>query len=489
MRRIPPISSAHALITKQRVLVIILAPLLLFTVASIPSLSAQPVTKRQYVADSQLGLYSIDDTYINSNTTYNLSYPFLGEKTFDGAIAATIRQNKEQFMQSLAEVPHYAPSQLSIRYTTHFYNDTYLSLSLTSQQTIGDTTSTQETTFLYDRHDRQLVSLNDLFTSEKYTEVLAKSSHAALKKQLKKAYDRTIVEQYTQPKEEAFANFIINKKQQLQLVFQPNTVAPADQGIIKVTVGGAKLRDLTAKKIAKNLIKIPPKPQSKNATQETPPPVVVNLNPVPVPQADPSGVDCAAVQCIALTLDDGPKHETSQMLNILDANNAKATFFVLGMQAERYPNTIRRIHNSGHTIGNHTYDHQNLQQLSLTDARGQIARTGDILQDIIGVRPGIARAPFGAIDHGLAAAIGIPFIGWSVDPQDWMIRDAAHVCSTIVDRTYGGAIILAHDIHQSSVDGLRCAIPQLIQRGFVFVTVPQLLGFGAEAPPTIYSSR
>lgn len=482
--------SVHKTITKPRVAVFILALILLAVAISLPALLKSSHTMRQKLTNPELGLYSITDTYTKNNATYDLAFPFLGEQAFDTEIAKTANQAKKDFAQALHEVPAFTPSQLRIKYTTYFYNENYLSLALTTEQAIGEQQQTQVTTFLYDRHEQKILPLKALFAKDNAPESLGKIARTTLKKKLKAKYKKERATEYTSYNAEATSGFIIDDTQQLELVFQPDTVAPADEGVVYLPIAGKSIRDITAKKIAGSLIKLPPEPKPQPANQPaSPPPPAVNLNPTPVPQADPSGVDCAVAKCVALTFDDGPKGETSTLLDILDANNAKATFFVLGLQAERYPDILHRIKNSGHSVGNHTYDHQDLMKLSVADAAGQITRTGDVIQSIIGIRPGIARAPYGSVDQQLAAHLGMPFIGWSVDTQDWMVKDAAQICNIAVNGAHPGAIILAHDIYPSSVEGFRCAIPQLVQRGFVLVTVPQLLGFGPNTPPGVYSSR
>ncbi|RUT27696.1 polysaccharide deacetylase [Paenibacillus zeisoli] len=128
---------------------------------------------------------------------------------------------------------------------------------------------------------------------------------------------------------------------------------------------------------------------------------------------------------VYLTFDDGPTKLTDQVLSILSRNKIKGTFFVLGEQAERYPEVIRRISESGHVIGNHTYDHEYKKLYhNFSEFWGQIKQTEEILRNITGTRPELIRAPggtFGHFDHNYFKLLeqgGYTVFDWDVDTRD-----------------------------------------------------------------------
>ena len=91
---------------------------------------------------------------------------------------------------------------------------------------------------------------------------------------------------------------------------------------------------------------------------------------------------------VGLTFDDGPDPDyTEELLDGLKERNVKATFFLLGKQAEQYPEMVKRIHEEGHLIGNHSYSHVNLATLSATDAENQIRKTNEVIFKITGKYP------------------------------------------------------------------------------------------------------
>lgn len=479
-----PVKQWRSLASKQRATILTLVLFLFVVISSMPLFSANEFSSPQYFPMSELKMMNVNTEYSTGGATYRITYPYADDETFDKAVGKIIAKDKARFANAFTKKPR-AHGTMQLHYLAHFHNERYVSLSFVSWQTIDGRATTHEYTLFYDRQKKHITPLADIFKTKKYQQILAKSLQKDLQKVLKSRYHK----QSSDGLARHVSDFIINKKRQLVLVFQPGVVAKASHGVVAVAVDSETLRNIITKD-TRRLLKLPapPKPQPEKPTTKQALPSV-NLTPSPIPQADPSGVDCATTQCLALTFDDGPAGSTPELLDILAANNAHATFFVLGMQAESYPDLLRHIQNKGHVIGNHTYDHQNLEELSVADAAGQINRTADVIQSITGIRPGIARAPYGAINPGLAQTLGLPFIGWSIDTQDWMYRDAAHVCTYIVSHAHAGGIILAHDVHQTSVEAMRCAIPQLIQRGFTLVTVPQLLGLATNTPPGIYSSR
>lgn len=197
----------------------------------------------------------------------------------------------------------------------------------------------------------------------------------------------------------------------------------------------------------------------------------VKTTPPPVAPIKP---DCAVATCLALTFDDGPTTTTEPLLDVLKAHDAKATFFLLGIQVERYPVLAQRILRDGHAIGNHTYGHRDLMTIPLHEAQWEITHTSNIIESTTGYRPVIARAPYGSISDQRAQELGLPFVKWTVDIKDWEIKDAGQICQGVLAAASRNAVILSHDMYQSTLEGYTCAIPELKKRGFTLVGVQDL---------------
>lgn len=151
---------------------------------------------------------------------------------------------------------------------------------------------------------------------------------------------------------------------------------------------------------------------------------------------------------VALTFDDGPDAVvTPQILDILKEHDIKATFFILGDRAKRHPETVQRIAEEGHTIGNHSWSHPNFKELTLEEATKQITDTQEELNDIIGYRPSLFRPPYGALDADKEKAIqnmDLAVVNWSVDTMDWSGVSAQEIMRIIDKQLKPGGIILQH---------------------------------------------
>lgn len=179
---------------------------------------------------------------------------------------------------------------------------------------------------------------------------------------------------------------------------------------------------------------------------------------------------------VALTFDDGPGKFTNEILDILEANGAKATFFMLGECVDSYgQDTIPRMQELGCELGNHSYDHPNLTDLSEDQIKDQFNRTDDSIAAITGGDIStLARTPFGAQDEAITGYIGKPCIYWNLDTEDWRTKDVQSNISVVLDRVQDGDIILMHDIWETTKESVKTIIPELVKRGFQLVTVSEL---------------
>ena len=185
---------------------------------------------------------------------------------------------------------------------------------------------------------------------------------------------------------------------------------------------------------------------------------------------------------IALTFDDGPHYKyTAEILDILKEYEIKATFFVVGELAERYPELIEREIREGHELGNHTNSHPKLTELSLAGLIGEIKETETILASHQ-YSPKLFRPPegrFGKEVEETAEALGYRIILWSVDTRDWAHTPADKIVKNVMQNTKSGSIILCHDFigkNSPTPEALRIFIPALLKEGYEFVTVSELIG-------------
>lgn len=184
---------------------------------------------------------------------------------------------------------------------------------------------------------------------------------------------------------------------------------------------------------------------------------------------------------IALTFDDGPSDRyTAEILDILQEYDVKATFFIVGVNAEKSPDLLRRIVREGHEIGNHTYSHPHLQKMDATTLAAELARTDALIRRITGNSPTLFRPPEGVVTTSVKAAAmdgGYRLVLWSIDTRDWALNPVSNILRTVKREASDGDIILFHDWvagNSPTPAALRQVIPWLLAEGYEFVTAGQL---------------
>lgn len=185
--------------------------------------------------------------------------------------------------------------------------------------------------------------------------------------------------------------------------------------------------------------------------------------------------DEPVVKKIALTFDDGPHSKyTMKLLDGLKARNVKATFFILGVNAERSPEILKRMNDDGHVIGNHTYSHVKLTCISKDKAIAEILNTSQLIYDTTGQTVKYIRPPYGFISKSLKTETNLTPIMWTIDPRDWSVLNTKKVTNYVVKHAKNNDIILLHDIFDTSVDAALQIVDQLQAKGFTFVTIDEL---------------
>lgn len=188
---------------------------------------------------------------------------------------------------------------------------------------------------------------------------------------------------------------------------------------------------------------------------------------------------------VALTFDDGPRKETTEvLLDGLRERGVQVTFFVIGTQIGCVGNEdlLLRMKEEGHQVGNHTYSHVRLQTARRETILEEIQKNEVILQEILGQGEYWLRPPYGMIGKKQTDLVKTPMIYWSLDPEDWKLLDAGKVADLVVERVQDGDIVLLHDFYPSSVEAALQIIDRLQPEGYVFVTVEELFRIKGVTP-------
>ena len=190
---------------------------------------------------------------------------------------------------------------------------------------------------------------------------------------------------------------------------------------------------------------------------------------------------------IALTFDDGPDEKyTPQILAVLKEHNVPATFFLLGINVQKYPGMVQRISEGNHVIGNHSWSHPDFSTLSKQGIIDEVMKTEKLLHEIVGLRTSLIRPPYGAVTKSVIEQLrelDYKIINWSVDSLDWRDNDPKLILDNTLPDVTEEAILLFHSAGGSSIAAMVEVLPELIARlhnkGYVFVTVDKLLGVSA----------
>ncbi len=192
----------------------------------------------------------------------------------------------------------------------------------------------------------------------------------------------------------------------------------------------------------------------------------------------------SAKKCVALTFDDGPDPRyTEKILEILEEYNAKATFFVIGENAQKYPDLVLKEYNMGHEIGNHTYSHPNLKKISVAKFIDEIEKTQCIVEDITGERPKLFRPPGGYLNNKIVDELHELDVfsvlwSWRQDTKDWTCPAVKNIVSTVILNLQDGDIILFHDYNSKkspTPEALKQILENLSSKGYSFVTISELI--------------
>ena len=516
-----------------------------------PNAAATPVHTETFDASKYENVWvlAIEEIENEDRSLLRVSYPVTEHETINARMEAVTQEFIDEYRTTAAEIEaayqdyKRETGKEAATFVTHYRqhfdvsiaNENLIFFDIVRSIYTGGTGYSYVVGYIFDRRTGAELTIPDLFVDDSYLERLSTLTAEALAKRVSKdelASDLEWIDDGTAPTAENFDNIQIRGDGTILVMFDKYQVAAGVEGVVEVELPLSAIADLLKPEI-RQLLGI-------DAETAAPGTRVVGImeidvdettlkadfgqavarvwtpasSPVAMLAQSPSGriptlsrlmrmstssssqaeqeaegeINCHEVACVALTFDDGPSFYTEGLLDTLKEHDVKATFFVLGTQVRIQSETILRMFHEGHQIGNHTWDHPNLTQLSDELIQQQLQRTDDLITQIVGVPTQHMRPPYGAHNERVRAASGLPIIFWSVDPLDWRDRNAETVAARIAEAPVG-AIILAHDIHKSTVDAVPAIIAALKGRGIHFVTVTKLFEPDTLRPQNVYQSQ
>lgn len=426
-----------------------------------------PSDEKYYFADSKYsGIRSKFVTRDNKREKVSIEYPITENEKINRLISESIDKIDRDFQNTVLLATVFdKPMTETIGYQVTHNTSEALSIVVNIKQDMNGAHPASMTQFwTFDKKSGEVVGLAD-FTEQ--SDEAAEAIMSAAKDNISQT-----IKQRQQPEidlneiinKEALSNFIItNNGNSLAWPLGQASLLPSSYGELTITVPISSVSKYLQNPTARKLANIPKPPEPKP-------------EPAPAPAA-PTPAPTTGNKVIALTFDDGPGPYTAHLLDILDQYGAKATFFLIGSKVSGQASVVRSIQARGHQLGNHSWSHPELPKLSVDQIAGEIDRTNEAIRQATGVKPSILRPPYGAVNGVVLEQLrlrNMSSILWSVDTRDWADRNSQIVCSRAVAGARPGAVILMHDIHQTSVNAVPCILSSLKQQGYSFVTIQRL---------------
>ena len=182
---------------------------------------------------------------------------------------------------------------------------------------------------------------------------------------------------------------------------------------------------------------------------------------------------------VALSFDAAWGNEDTQtLIDILADYNVKTTFFVVGDWVDKYPESVRALHEAGHEVMSHSSHHDHFSQLSTEQIQADLLSCSEKIEAVTGVKPSLFRCPYGEYDDHVILAVrslGIEPIQWSVDSLDWKGLSASEIQSRVLDRVQPGSIVLFHNAAEHTPEALPGILAALQRDGYTVVPISEIL--------------
>ncbi len=411
---------------------------------------------------------TVNMTDSNANIFYSVNYPETGINYIDEVLRNDAQGELSKFCSDASGYIAENDSMrtgLTIDYCAYLTGDSLLSVVFNIIYDSPEYTNPLQTvrthTFLL--CSGKEIDISSILSGD-YLKYLSDSvtGYLASHPELSKTMDDSAYSENYKPKESSFKNFAFSSSG-LTLYYDPYTIAPGEFGIISIPISPSDILPF----IIYDPFKESDIPYTPPA--ETLPPIIQ------------SGID-PSKPMVALTFDDGPRAEsTNRILDVLESYNCHATFFVVGTNLSKYPDTVKRAAEMNCDIGNHSFGHAKLSTLNKKGIKSQFSKTNDILKKMIGKKAKFVRTPYGQTGN-ILKHVNYPVILWNVDTLDWKTLNAKKVIKAATKDIEDGDIILMHDIYNSTAEAVETIVPKLISQGFQIVSISELFKYRNVTP-------
>ncbi len=396
----------------------------------------------------------INEIAETDNFLIKIDYPEVDNKKIASEMRKYIDDKKMEFINLVKELDS---KEFKYEFLTSYSLSTkedITSVHIVIYAFTGGAHYTREDKSYYFNKNGDLLSLKDFLVNDEALEKLSKAAYyqiMMLSEKHKLDLLEEMVKEGTEPNLDNFMHFNF-KGDGMELLFPPYQVASWADGEIKIVIPYNELKDIILDKYLDNIKKEDNVSNEKRSLEEF-----------------------KDKKLIAFTFDDGPSNgPTNKLLDNLDKYKARVTFFVLGSRVNQYRSSLLKAYKQGNQIGSHTYSHLNLYKLNDYDILREVKSTNKVIKEITGEDTVLLRPPYGNINNEIKALTDMYTILWNVDTLDWKYKDKYKIADNIIKNAHDGAIVLLHDIYESSVDGALLAMEKLQDDGYAFVTIEEM---------------
>ncbi|WP_042470496.1 polysaccharide deacetylase family protein [Bacillus ndiopicus] len=411
------------------------------------------------------GIRIVTDTSNDKIMPYAIQYPQSNSDSFNKVVTKFITASKEKYIAEMrleknVDDNKVEPGELNISFETYPYKEHYYSFVLKKKLRTSSSDDMTVTTYFYNNETGELLDIRAILGEDlKNLEVFSTHIRSQITDSVE--FEGHLLEEEmlakTEPKWKLFQRFSI-QNEALVLYFDAGEIANPEIGVPTVTTSLSYINPILAEQFQEQMVST----DTITSDQDT--------------ANDP--VEQDNIKRVALTFDDGPDPKvTRRVLELLEQYNAKATFFMLGSRVQYYPEITQEVYNAGHEVGNHSWSHPVLTKLTSKQVLSEYNSTEQAINQAIGQSATVFRPPYGATNQRINGLIPIPVVNWTIDTLDWKHRDAKQLLPIIKQHMHNNAIILMHDIHASTADGLEPVLQYLTEEGYTFVTVSEVLKY------------
>lgn len=414
------------------------------------------------IRDKKFKLENVTEIIHKTNYKMEINYPVFNNKKINKEINNVVLKEKENFLKEV-NFNKSKDNELNLNYNYSVKDNVYSVHMRSYSYTGNDDTYYRNDIILYLDSDTNLeIDVKDLVSDNRFYDVLIEESSKYLK-------NHNNIELYDKEQFEEEINNINNYKilvfseNCLYVVFTPHVISPYE-GDINVPVKYELISEYLNTKYFTSIKKGNALKSDTDNKKE-----IKRIR---------DYKEFEGKKIVALTFDDGPAHsKTETLLTEFEKRNIRASFFVLGELALKQPDIVKKAYDAGHTIGSHTYDHKNLKKIDDEQLAYEVNHTNGILKEIIGTDIKYIRPPYGGYNSDILNKVDMSFILWSVDTLDWKLKDADKIADYMINNIEDGDIVLLHDIHVETIDGVIKAVDLMLAEGYAFVSLEELISY------------